>query len=156
MKLSVGFRNPDKSASINCDLPTFTPMKKFFAIFQLICFCVYSFTYKTHYCYHLDSGERFHGDCQWERKALGFDKSEAQTHILPLRYYCLDVHKDKVVKKENTSFPSYQVDLHIVFATCFLLKSSISEETLSWQGTNFPIRAGPGLLANSLRGPPLV
>lgn len=132
-------------------------MKQAFVIFQLLCFCVYAFTHKTHWCYHVGSHERFHGDCQWEIKSLGLDKDKTSKHLLPQRYYCLDVHKAEVLKKGNTPLPSPHFDLHIIAPTCFALKLTLETgDSSDWKITDTPIRAGPDLLANSLRGPPLV
>jgi len=40
----------------------FTYLKRSASILFFVIFCVYSFTFKTHYCYNQD-GSRFHGDC---------------------------------------------------------------------------------------------
>jgi len=132
-------------------------MKYFFVIFQLISLCVYTFTHKTHWCYHTHTHERFHGDCQWKIKSLHQHKDHSQQHLIPKRYYCLDAQKDVILKEESFLFSSSGFDLDIAPLYCFSL-IFILNNGVFFDGkiTDAPIRAGPDLLANSLRGPPLV
>ncbi len=133
-------------------------MKRASAIFFLLIFCVFALTTKTHYCYHLDSGERFHGDCQEDVKGFSKNGLINEFNLSQAKYFCLDFHKEHFFKNTDTaSFPqtSWVLDLHLDFH--FILKAPAPNVSMRcWNIKEIPIRAGPLVCSNTLRGPPLM
>ncbi len=71
-------------------------MKKITSIFLLILFGIYSFTFKTHYCFY-PNGERFHGDCQEHIHEAEAKGSLGKATFFPQEYYCNDIVKNAQV-----------------------------------------------------------
>ncbi len=130
-------------------------MKKTSSILILIAFCVYSFVFKTHYCYYTDTDIRFHGDCEHEIKDAAARGDLAKTNLFPKHYVCYDYFKDakpnlsKLIVVKNTFD-----NIFIIFVSIHDLARRI--QTVDWLIPEIKSRGGPPLISNSFRGPPLV
>ncbi|MDE2026241.1 MAG: hypothetical protein KGJ07_07140, partial [Patescibacteria group bacterium] len=69
-------------------------MKKILSIVLLVAFCMYSFTFRSHYCYYAGTSKRFHGDCQWEIKQAAKKGELTKANFFPERYECFDIVKN--------------------------------------------------------------
>ena len=128
-------------------------LKRFSSILLLFIFCVYSFNFKTHYCYYADTDKRFHGDCHEHLNGLKVDKNSSKAIVTDAKYSCIDIHKDFQYKQTESTykFASFEIDLlHI-----FNVKTVINlYPSFHWNIKEIPIRAGPDICSNALRGPP--
>lgn len=130
-------------------------MKKASAIFLLILLCVYSFTFKTHYCYHIDTGERFHGDCEADIKEAAAQGGLAHTKFFPKQYICFDFVKNAQIEQTKIfAFKNSLTDEFIFPPTIEILIPQI--ERVDWLLPEVHCRSGTLILSLSLRGPPLV
>ncbi|HEX9509474.1 MAG TPA: hypothetical protein VF939_03260 [Puia sp.] len=128
-------------------------MKKLLTILLLFAFGVYSFTYKTHYCYYAD-GHRFHGDCQKEIRQAKEKLGNCIALLLPKHYICQDIQMDKQFHQRDYSFKNFS-------DTCYILPVTFElQVTVSLPGNYaipvFSCRGGPPLGSSLLRGPPTV
>ncbi len=130
-------------------------MKRLNPIFLLIIFCVYSFTFKTHYCFHIDSGERFHGDCEWEIKAAEGKGESSHANIFPKRYVCNDLVKTAHLQDiKATTVKSSFSDLFILPPTT---QVSIARSlVVDWLIPEPRSRSATIVSSYLLRGPPFV
>ena len=128
-------------------------MKRISAIFLLILFCVYAFTFKTHYCYYADSGERFHGDCEHEVKEAEAKGELAHANFFPKHYFCQDILKNataqeyKIITVKNPSADTFTFPPVIEI-------SIPHQQIVDWLIPEVKCRSATLLLYNSLRAPP--
>ena len=128
-------------------------MQRASAIFLLILFCVYSFTFKTHYCYHIDTGKRFHGDCEKEIKEAAAKGELAHANFFPKHYLCQDIVKNAqvqetkaiIVKNSLTDAFTFPPTVEIPIPQIQIIDCLIPEAQC---------RSAPPLLFPSLRAPP--
>lgn len=121
------------------------------SILLLIVFGFYSFTFKTHYCYHHD-GTRFHGNCGEYVQEAKKNGNSPNSSIHEKKYVCYNVQLDKQYQQDY-SFKSFD-DTLFVFPTPVELRLV----TFPSQKNSIPLfscRGGPPLITRSLRGPPL-
>ena len=130
-------------------------MKRLQSIFLLFVFGIYAFTFKTHYCYYADSGERFHGDCEHEAKEAEAKGKLARANFFPKQYFCKDILKNatiqehKIITVKNPSADTFTFPPVIEF-------SIPQQQNVDWNIPEFHCRSATLLLSNSLRAPPLV
>ncbi|MBI5857561.1 MAG: hypothetical protein HZB42_07905 [Sphingobacteriales bacterium] len=81
------------------------------------------------------------------------DEKSAKAFFTDAKYYCLDVHKDFQYKQTETTykFASFEIALPHVYNTRTPINFYHSRH---WNIKEIPIRAGPAIAANTLRGPP--
>jgi hypothetical protein len=130
-------------------------VKRATSIFLLFVFCVYSFTYKTHYCYYADSGKRFHGDCEAEQKEAAAKGELKDTNLFPKHYICYDFLKD--AQSEQTKIitaKNFSADAFILQPT---IEISIQQpKVVEWLIPEFHCRSATLRFPKSLRAPPVV
>ena len=119
---------------------------------MLIVFCVYTFTFKTHYCYYEDTGKRFHGDCEWEIKEAAKKGGLAQANFFPKRYFCHDLVKNAVVQETKV------ITVKSPRADAFAFQPAIEitpQQPIAYRLIpEVQCRSGPPLPCNLLRAPP--
>jgi hypothetical protein len=129
-------------------------MKRKGSIFILLVFCFYSFVFKTHYCYYADTDIRFHGDCNHEIKDAAAKGELAKTNFFPKHYVCDDYYKDA-----NPSISKLIIVKNSIDGDAFvphIIQNEIKGPiTVHWLIPDIKNRAGPILIPNSLRGPPI-
>lgn len=121
-------------------------MRKLESILLIFIFGVYSFTFKTHYCFY-PSGERFHGDCQ------AHIKNSAKENLNPNLYVCYDFLKNIQTTKHNNSF--VKISSQKVFAD----ENNFQNVKPNFVSDFFILpevhcRSGTLILFGSLRAPP--
>jgi hypothetical protein len=130
-------------------------MKKVVALFLLLIFCVYTFTFKTHYCYHADNGTRFHGDCQQDKKDAAKKCTLGSTNFFPLHYICYDFAKNEISQKEKAIV--FKAFLSYIFHLPFQVTITQPQQVVgNWVAPKFQCRGVPLIIPHSLRGPPIV
>ncbi len=118
-------------------------------------FCLYTFTIKTHYCYHHDSHERFHGDCQEYIKEAMAEGGEHDSYLFPPHYYCIDIFKDAQFHKTQVTIVDPPVSDAFILPLCLGIISFYDD--LEYHPLlEIQCRGGPPLSTLFLRGPPLV
>ena len=130
-------------------------MKKTCSIFFLFLFCVYAFTFKTHYCYYADTGERFHGDCGLKIKEAAAKGDLAHANFFQKHYLCHDILKNTT--SQQTKFISLKNPSADSFA--FNPTTGISiprQQIVDRVIPEFHCRSATLLLSDSLRAPPIV
>ncbi len=129
-------------------------MKKVSSIFLLIIFCVYTFTFKTHYCYYADTGKRFHGDCEHEIKESAAKGELFHTNFFPKHYICQDILKNALPDQTKI------ITVKNPFANAFIFQPVLEISILqsrncgNWIIPEFHCRSATLFLSNSLRAPP--
>lgn len=128
-------------------------MNRISKIALLITFCVYSFISKTHYCYYVDTSERFHGDCNHEIKEAAEKGELAATNFFPQHYECYDYFKDA---KPNLSKPIIvKIGFDNIFIVPVTIQNTIPQfQILEWIIPEINCRSATLLYSNLLRGPP--
>lgn len=126
-------------------------LKRLLAILLLAVFGLYSFTFKTHYCYHLD-GSRFHGDCRAEMKAAEQRWGTSQALLHDRHYVCYDISLEKQYKYPDYTIKSMQDHFFILPPALGLLP--LLPLPVKVVSRLFASCDGPPVLAQSLRGPP--
>ena len=128
-------------------------MKRISALFLLILFCVYAFSFKTHYCYYAHSGERFHGDCKHEIKVAAAKGGLAHANFFQNHYICHDILKNataqehKIITIKNPSADTFTFPPVIEIPIP-------QQQIIDWLIPEFHCRSATLLLTNSLRAPP--
>ncbi|MBI3503098.1 MAG: hypothetical protein HY063_15030 [Bacteroidetes bacterium] len=121
-------------------------MRAFKSILLIFVFGVYSFTFKTHYCFY-PSGERFHGDCQ------AHIKKSSGRNLYPNHYICYDFLKNAQTTKSDNSF------IKISSQKVFIAENNFQNVKPIYISDFFVLpefncRGGPPLTFISLRAPP--
>ncbi len=130
-------------------------MKKTGNIVILLVFCFYSFVFKTHYCYYINTDVRFHGDCNHEIIAAKEKGQYADVNFFPNHYHCNDYFKDAKPSPAKTVDVKNNTNVSAIIATnCSLITCQATK--FQWNLPEIRSRGGPPLLPNSFRGPPLV
>jgi hypothetical protein len=127
-------------------------LKKRNSILLLLIFCVYSFTFKTHYCYYADTGKRFHGDCGEFERAAEKKNSDPNASFHKQKYNCYNVELNKQYQQQDFSIKSFS-DFTLILPQMPELPIII----FSSQKQGIPLfscRGGPPLVSFILRGPP--
>lgn len=129
------------------------PLKRITSILLFFIFCVYTFTFKTHYCYYADTGKRFHGDCHEHLHGLKADKNSNEALVFGVKYSCIDIQKEFQYKQTESSykFPSFEIELPGIYTAKTVATFYPNH---NWNIKEIPIRAGPNISSNSLRAPP--
>lgn len=129
-------------------------MKKFISISLLSVFCVYSFTFKTHYCYYADTHERYHGDCQKHIKEAAEKGELADQNIFPAYYYCLDILRN--AQFSETKFVSVKSPFSGLIFSPSVTEIIVPVFTVYHLLPPEPkCRSAPIISAHSLRAPPI-
>ena len=111
---------------------------------------MYSFTFKSHYCYNQD-GSRFHGDCT--KHVQNADQSNL--HSVTVESQEFDCHIVQLEKQYQQSHFFSHVD-----AGVFIIPTTVQLPLIVVVSDRqaipmFSCRGGPPLQILSLRGPPL-
>lgn len=130
-------------------------MKQTGSILFLFVFCLYSFVFKTHYCYYINTDVRFHGDCNHEILSAKEKGSYADINFFPNHYHCDDYYKDARPAPAKAFTVKCFTDIVAVINTN--LSTSFYHDTIiDWIFPEIQTRGAPSLLPNCFRGPPLV
>jgi hypothetical protein len=130
-------------------------VKRASSLFLLIVFCYYAFTFKTHYCYHVDSGKRFHGDCEGDIKIADAKGLLGETNFSARKCQCLDPIKDETFKKRNL-FQTKNTSADVFMFSCAEKISIPEPETAALLIPEAHCRGVTVTGFPSLRAPPLV
>jgi hypothetical protein len=125
-------------------------LTKLASILFLLIFGVYSFTFKTHYCYNKD-GSRFHGNCKIHATNAHL-ASLLSTTFQPQEFECHNVQLEKQYQQANY-YNNFETGVFILPATIKLPLVVAMSESLAIP--MFSCRGGPPSPTLSLRGPPL-
>lgn len=129
-------------------------MKKITSILLLLLFGVYSFTFKTHYCFY-PTGERFHGDCQEHIHEAETKGELGSTNLFPQKYFCEDIVKNTQVQETKiVSVKSPISDLIFIPPVAEIIAPVFSVYHLPQPEPK--CRSATIISVHTLRGPPLV
>lgn len=131
--------------------PTFGPLKRVVSILLLFIFGFYSFTFKSHYCYHHD-GTRFHGDCGEFTRTAETDDHSSTAKVHEQKYVCYDIQLDKQFHQQDYSFKNFSDSYYIV--PLVIDVPVVTTPPFNYAVPQFSCRGGPPLAAILLRGPP--
>lgn len=128
-------------------------MKRVSSISLLILFCVYSFTFKTHYCFYADTHERFHGDCEHEIKEAEKKGELAHSNFFPKHYVCNDIVKNAQPNQTKIlPIKNYSSNVLIIPTVVEIPLPDFS--FLDWNIPETHCRSATLLLSNSIHAPP--
>jgi hypothetical protein len=130
-------------------------MKKAVALLLLFALSAYTFNLKTHYCFHTDSGERYHGDCAHEIKSAAQKGDLASSNFFADHYTCFDFTKS-TVSQEARTITAHVLVTYIITGTFTFSLKPLHLVGIDWIITEFHCRGVPIYTSGSLRGPPLV
>ncbi|HEX7413876.1 MAG TPA: hypothetical protein VF411_07495 [Bacteroidia bacterium] len=132
-------------------------MKKVSALFLLLLFCVYSFTFKTHYCgYTANTPHKHaHPDCEHQIKEAAARGDLAHANFFNKHYCCQDIVKNAQVQQTKTI--SAKNPLANAFTLAYCIETSILQsQFIYWLVPEACSRSETICFFNSLRAPPLV
>lgn len=128
-------------------------MQRASSILLLILFCVYSFTFKTHYCYYAGTNTRFHGDCEHEIKEAASKGELAHTNFFPKHYFCKDIVKNAIPEQSKVAvIKNFTSDIFALSFPGGIIVPHFS--FLEWNIPEVRCRSATLSLSNSLRAPP--
>ncbi len=129
-------------------------MKKVSAIFLLIIFCAFSFTFKTHYCYYANTGKRFHGDCEQKIKEAAAKGDIFHNNLFPTHYICQDILKDALPKQTKIITVKNPFVSAFIFQPVLEISIPSRDFGMEWNTPEFHCRGVPLNLTNATRGSP--
>lgn len=111
---------------------------------------MYSFTFKTHYCYQLD-GSRFHGDCTKHIQ----NAEQSSLHSVTVESQEFDCHIVQLEKQYQQAhyFNNFGACEFIIPTTVYFPLIVVVSDRQNIP--MFSCRGGPPLQTLSLRGPPV-
>ncbi len=128
-------------------------MKRVSPLFLLTIFCFCSFTFKTHYCYYADSGERFHGDCGHEIFETAATGQPGKSNFSQKHYICHDINKNVSAQEHNII--TVKNPLAEAFTFPPIVEITFPQQVIvDWLIPEIHCRSATLLLSNSLRAPP--
>lgn len=129
-------------------------MKRTGNIIILFVFCFYSLVFKTHYCYHINTDIRFHGDCNHEILQAKAKSQIANFNFFPNHYQCDNYYKDAKPDLSKSITVKHFTDITAIInsnVTTYIYQ----HKAIDWIFPEIQSRGGPPLIINYLRGPPL-
>jgi hypothetical protein len=130
---------------------TFDSVNRISSIFLISIFCIYSFTFKSHYCYHYD-GTRFHGDCEAYKQKTETNLNKSTAFLYEQKYVCYNAQLNKQYQRQNCNYKSFN-DFVFTLASQSEFQTIINPSKKKRIALFF-CRGGPPLIERLLRSPP--